>query len=159
MLLEELSSLLAEPPLTGKARRKPKRVTDRVDEALRRVDAAARHADEAADSGDRDARLHEVRKAAKRARYAAEAAVPVAGKRAKRLADRMEEVQELLGEHNDGVTARPVLRELGVLAYLGNENGFTFGLLSGLEHEHAERSKAAYDELRPSLRWKDLRLG
>jgi CHAD domain-containing protein len=158
-LLEELSSLLAEPPLSRRAGRKPTRVAARVDHALGRVDRAVRAADHAAGPDQRDARLHEVRKAAKRARYAAEAARPVFGKDAGRIAVRMEEVQEVLGEHNDGVTSRPVLRELGVLAYLGNENGFTFGLLSGLEHEQAERSRVAYDELRPSLRPKRLRLG
>jgi CHAD domain-containing protein len=157
-LLEELSSLLADPPLTGRARRKPARVADRVDRVLQRFDRALRHADDASGPADRDTRLHEVRKAAKRVRYAAEAARPVGGKDAKRLAARMEEVQELLGEHNDAVTARPVLRELGVLAYLGNENGFTFGLLSGVEHERAERSRKAFDALRPSLRGKHLRL-
>jgi CHAD domain-containing protein len=158
-LLEELSSLLADPPLTSRARRKPARVTGPVDRTLRRFDRALRRADDASDPADRDARLHEVRKAAKRARYAGEAVRPVFGKPAARIATRMEDVQEVLGDHNDGVTARPVLRELGVLAYLGKENGFTFGLLSGLEHEHAWRSLAAFEQMRPSLRPKDLRLG
>jgi len=158
-LLDELSSLLAVPPLTRRASRRPARVAARVDHATDRVVRALRRVDAASAPAERDTRLHEVRKAAKRARYAGEAARPVFGKDAKRLATLMEEVQEVLGEHNDGVTSRPVLRDLGVLAYLGNENGFTFGLLSGLEHEHAERSQAAFAELRPSLRPKRLRLG
>jgi CHAD domain-containing protein len=158
-LLEELASLLDDPPLTGRARRKPARVAGRVDRELRRFDGALRHADDASGPVERDARLHEVRKAAKRARYAGEAVRPVFGKPAARLAARMEDVQEVLGDRNDAVTARPVLRELGVLAYLGNENGFTFGLLSGLAHEHAARSLTTFEGLRPSLRWKDLRLG
>jgi CHAD domain-containing protein len=39
---------------------------------------------------ERDQGLHEVRESAKRARYAAESAVPVSGKPATRLAERME---------------------------------------------------------------------
>jgi CHAD domain-containing protein len=157
-LLDELLSLLADPPLTAKARRRPARVAARVDHATARVEKAVRQLDAATGPSDLDSRLHEVRKAAKRARYAGEAARPVFGADAKRLATRMEQVQEVLGEHNDGVTSRPVLRDLGVLAYLGNENGFTFGLLSGLEHERAETARAAFDDLRPGLRLKRLRL-
>ena len=59
---------------------------------------------------------HEVRKSAKRLRYAAESARPVFRSRAKRLACRAEALQELLGEHQDTVVARGVLRELGVHA-------------------------------------------
>jgi hypothetical protein len=35
----------------------------------------------------------------------------------------------VLGDHQDAVVARPVLRELAVTAQLDNENGFTYGLL------------------------------
>ena len=84
-------------------------------------------------ASDADARLHEVRKAAKRARYAAEAAEPVLGPRARRMARRAEALQELLGEHQDSVTARSLLRQLGVQAHLAGENGYTYGMLCGME--------------------------
>jgi CHAD domain-containing protein len=113
--------------------------------------------DTASTAEARDAHLHEVRKSAKRARYAAESAMPVIGRQAKRLAKRMEAVQELLGEHQDSVTSRGVIRELGVAAHLAGENGFTFGLLHEVEHERAERARAAYPEVlrkasRPKVR-------
>ena len=38
-------------------------------------------------------------------------------------------MQELLGDHQDAVVARPVLREIGIQAHLDGENGFTFGIL------------------------------
>src|SRR5262249_60873575 len=93
----------------------------------RRVTRAARAVDDATSEEDRFRALHEVRKAAKRARYAAEAARPVLGKDARRLARRMEDVQDLLGEVQDAHTARPLLRQLGMVANLSSENGFTFG--------------------------------
>ena len=37
--------------------------------------------------------------------------------------------RELLGDHQDAVVARPVLREIGMAARLDGENGFTYGLL------------------------------
>jgi CHAD domain-containing protein len=100
----------------------------------------------AADATDPDGHraLHELRTAAKRARYAAEAVEPVFGGRAERLAERMEDLQEVLGEHQDSVGARAMLRELGVVAHLSGENGFSFGLL----HEHeATASRTARAEL------------
>ncbi len=57
-----------------------------------------------------DQQLHDVRILAKRARYAADAVVPVAGKPAKRFAKRMAEVQTVLGDHQDTAVAEDWLR-------------------------------------------------
>jgi CHAD domain-containing protein len=54
----------------------------------------------------RDAALHNARKAAKRARYAAEAAIPTGGRNAQRLAGQMRNVQSVLGDHHDTVVGR-----------------------------------------------------
>ena len=80
-----------------------------------------------------------MRKAAKRARYAAEAAEPALGKEARRFAKRMKAVQSALGEQHDAVTARGVAREIGIRAHLAGENAFTFGLLQ----ERADQDAAA----------------
>ncbi|MFI9383687.1 CHAD domain-containing protein [Kutzneria sp. NPDC052558] len=77
--------------------------------------------------------LHDVRKAAKRARYAAEAA----GK--PKLARRMKKLQKTLGVHQDSVVARQELRTMGVQSHLDGDNGFTYGLLYGCELRRAER--------------------
>ena len=77
----------------------------------------------------RDTALHEARKAAKHARYAAEVASPAFGMRARRLAKRVKKVQSVLGDHHDGVVTRATVRELGVQAHLAGENAFTFGVL------------------------------
>jgi len=58
-----------------------------------------------------DERLHRIRIKAKQLRYAAEAATPVMGKAARRTAKAAEDLQTLLGEHHDAVTAESWLRE------------------------------------------------
>jgi CHAD domain-containing protein len=142
-LLDRLDALVDDPPLTETA---PAAATDAVPalvaRAVRRVRRLARETEPV--DADRDHQLHEVRKAAKRARYAAEAAVPVGGQLAKRLAVRMEDLQEVLGEHQDAVTSQAVLRDLGVAAYAAGENGFTFGLLLGHEVAAASEAEARY---------------
>jgi CHAD domain-containing protein len=57
-----------------------------------------------------DQALHRVRILAKRCRYAAEAAAPVVGRRMGRFAAAIEEVQDLLGSHQDAVVAEAWLR-------------------------------------------------
>jgi CHAD domain-containing protein len=157
-LLDALDTLVDDPPLTVRADEPAaERLPVLVRRAVRRVDRAAQAARDASSPEARDLHLHEVRKSAKRARYAAESATPVIGKPAKRLAKRMEAVQELLGEHQDSVTARGVIRELGVAAHLSGENGFTFGLLHEVERGRAATARAAYPEVlrrasRPKVR-------
>ncbi len=58
-----------------------------------------------------DADLHEIRILAKRARYATEAAAPLASKRASALARALAGLQTILGEHQDAVVAEAWLRE------------------------------------------------
>jgi CHAD domain-containing protein len=123
-----------------------------VTEYYRRV-AGHVHAAENRDPGpDRDTEWHEARKAAKRVRYAAEAAAPILGKPARRLIKQVKHIQELLGDHQDAVVARPVLRELAVTAQLDNENGFTYGLLHQQQTDSAQLSEhditAAWRQLR-----------
>jgi CHAD domain-containing protein len=116
-------------------------------------------ADAAGDAAEREHLLHEVRKEAKRTRYAAEAASPVLGKRAKRLAARAESVQEVLGEHQDSVVAREELRRLGAASHGTGVNGFTFGLLHGREQLRGDAAEARLGDVwarafRPkAVRW------
>jgi CHAD domain-containing protein len=144
-LLDELDDLVADPPFTDRARRPAVRELPRhVARSCRRVDRAATSAEQAETPADREVRLHDLRKAAKRARYAAESVVPVFGKPAVRLAARMEKLQEILGEHQDSVVARRVIRELAVAATGAGENGFTFGLLYAREADIAESAQRTY---------------
>jgi CHAD domain-containing protein len=155
-LLDRLELFVDDPP-TDDAGRRPARgvVPDLVAKELKRVRKRHR-AYTNADPDRQDPALHEVRKAAKRLRYAAETARPVFGKRAKRLAARARDVQKVLGEHQDTVVARPVLREIGARAHLTGENGFTFGRLHGLEQGHAAALKRAYPDAMSRLLAKKL---
>jgi CHAD domain-containing protein len=114
---------------------------------LQRRVAAAHEADPDA----RAAALHAVRIAAKRVRYTAEVAADDLGKPAKRLVKTAKKVQTLLGEVQDTVVTRAQCRRLGIAASAAGENGFTFGLLHGLEEARAARAQAKFASLEPDL--------
>ncbi|MCX5397003.1 CYTH and CHAD domain-containing protein [Streptomyces sp. NBC_00102] len=139
-LLGALDALLADPPLLPAAGEDAAGVLARA--ALKdhdRLTARVHHALDLPPGHDRDLAMHEARKAAKRTRYAGEAARPVLGKPAKRLAKRVKAVQSLLGDHQDGVVAREALRALAVHAHGAGESAFTWGLLYGREEAAAAR--------------------
>lgn len=93
----------------------------------------------------RDVALHAVRKTAKRLRYAAETMEPVYGATAAAHAKAVEAVQETLGERQDSVVARSFLREEGARAGVRvGENGYTYGLLAGLEAARGRACEAAF---------------
>jgi len=149
-LAAELDRLLADPPVTAAAAERADKVLPRaIGRAYRRTRRRMHQAQRIAPGAGRDAALHETRKAAKRARYAAEAAQPALGKKTRRFARRMKAVQSALGDHHDAVEARAAAREIGVRAHLAGENAFTFGLLS----ERAAHDAAGY-EARALRAWK-----
>ncbi|MFF9318840.1 CHAD domain-containing protein [Streptomyces sp. NPDC014735] len=137
-LLNRLDALLADPPLRSAASHAPGRALPRaVLKEYGRLAARVGHALELPPGHDRNLALHDARKAAKRARYAAEAAGPALGRPARRFASRMKAVQTLLGDHQDSVVARDALRNLAVQAHAAGEQGFTWGLLHGREEATA----------------------
>ena len=140
-LLADLDAFLDHPPLGPRGQRPARTAAARlVGDDARRLRKAVRTARSAGPDG-RDAALHAVRKKAKRLRYAAELAAPVGGAGADRVRRRAKAVQQALGEHQDSVVAREVLRRLGGTSHLAGENGFTFGLLLGTERLRAERAR------------------
>ena len=126
-LLDDLDALLAGPPLGPLAQRKAAaalaRPVRRTQRRLERALAAVPGAE------DRDTAIHEARKAAKRARYAAEAAVPALGAKALRQATQAKDLQQLLGDHHDSVVARAVLLSLAAQARADGHDTFSYGLL------------------------------
>ncbi len=144
-MLDTLDDLVTDPPLTSRAG-KPARqqLPALIGRAAARVERAALAVADDGTPEARDRGLHEVRKSAKRARYAAETAVAVAGSAAAQLADRMEALQDVLGEHQDSVAARALLLELSVAAQLAGENGFTYGLMYEQEQTSADEVRGAY---------------
>jgi CHAD domain-containing protein len=141
-VLAAVDELLADPPFTRRASREARVVLPReVGGAYRRMAAAMVTAGAVPAGAERDAALHEARKAAKRLRYATEAAVPVVGGHARRLQRRLEAVQDLLGAHQDTAVTRATLRELAVAATAEGGNGFTYGLMHAAEAERARRAQ------------------
>jgi CHAD domain-containing protein len=101
--------------------------------ADRRLDGAVR-------SGDGDM-LHRARKAAKRARYAAELRKPL-DKHAKRMIKHYKHIQTVLGDHQDTVVATATLRQLAIRAgTAAGENGFTYGMLYAREQQIARECR------------------
>ncbi|MFJ8308199.1 MULTISPECIES: CHAD domain-containing protein [unclassified Streptomyces] len=137
-LLDALDALLAAPPLLPDAGRPVgdvllKAVLKDYDRLAGRVHTALG----LAPGHERDLALHEARKAAKRARYAAEAATPALGRPVEKFAKRMKAVQTVLGDHQDSVVARDALRTLAAQAHAAGESAFTWGLLYGQEEAAA----------------------
>ncbi len=156
--LDRLDAFTSAPPFSEEAEQPVRRGVPRLLQAdLKRVRKRHRAVEDAADQHARDLAHHEVRKAAKRLRYAAETARPVFGKRAKRLGKRAKRIQQVLGEHQDTVVARATLRELGVRAHLAGENGFTFGRLHALEQTRAAELETEYPPLLDDLPTRKLR--
>ncbi|ULE33357.1 CYTH and CHAD domain-containing protein [Mycobacterium sp. IDR2000157661] len=130
-LLTTLQRWRTDPPLAGPPTAKA--LTKRAGRAQRKAD---RRLAQAVRAGD-DALLHRARKAAKRARYAAELLTPL-NKRTKATVKRYKRIQRVLGDHQDGVVATGTLRRLALVAGTApGENGFTFGLLYQREQENA----------------------
>jgi CHAD domain-containing protein len=143
-LLATLQRWRTDLPVTGHlpAKALRKRAARAESKADRRLRAAIR-------TGD-DADLHRARKAAKRARYAAELTKPLDhGGKTKRTIKQYKRIQTVLGDHQDSVVAATTLRRLGSLAGASGENGFTFGLLYANEQQAAHRARRTAATLGP----------
>lgn len=98
------------------------------------------------DSDLRNVAFHDVRKAAKRVRYIAEAATLAKAKSADRFEEAAHTIQKILGQHQDSVVAREQLLELaGATGGSGQgESRFTFGRLHALEERRAEEAEKEF---------------
>ena len=138
-LVQLLRGWRAALPLTDAAGEKDKTAVTYADKAKQKADKRLRKAD------DDIEKLHRARRATKRARYAAELVTP-ADSDMKAVAREAEELQELLGEHQDAVVSASFLAKISAA---GNgetaENGFTYGVLMANELHRAA-------EIRRSLR-------
>ncbi|MFL6055472.1 MAG: CHAD domain-containing protein [Actinoallomurus sp.] len=140
-LLDSVDAFLASPPLLGDRAVRPARqeTAKTVAKAWRKM--LRRHARAAGlPAGPaRDAALHRTRKAAKRARYTAEATVPALGSSVKKLARRAERLQELLGAHHDGLVAAERLGEIARRPGTPAVDAFLLGRLAEREERDRER--------------------
>ncbi|HEX6755914.1 MAG TPA: CYTH and CHAD domain-containing protein [Mycobacteriales bacterium] len=168
-LLDDLDALLRAPVTERGAQPAEDVLRTRVRRVLREVDqligAAIRARHRPAGSTaqplpgvpEPDEALHEARKAAKRARYAAEAAGPVSGKPARAVAAAMEQVQELLGGHQDSVVTRSLLRDAALAAHKAGEPTFTYGRLHAAQEHSTTSVDADLTAARKAYRTKKIR--
>jgi CHAD domain-containing protein len=135
-LLDRLDAFVADAPMSPTAERKARK------ELSKHLDRASRKISPRLATGE----IHRARKAAKRLRYAFEAAVPALGESAEKGRKRAKVFTQEGGEYQDSVVTQPLLRTLAMQSHAAGENGFTFGLLYAREEANAER-------IRESLRW------
>jgi CHAD domain-containing protein len=150
-LLDDLHALVADPPFAARAEEPVAPVLDDAlrhsARRLRRRLRAARRAPEA----DRAPALHDVRKAAKRVRYAAETGAGEMSHVTK-LAKAAKKVQTELGEVQDTVITREYSRRFAIAAAAAGESTFTYGRLHALEQARAERATEKFWAIEPTIR-------
>ncbi len=142
-----LDELAADPPWSD---RSEERAKDVLPHLVHRDGKRLRHRVRRGDDP------HEVRKAAKRLRYAYELVEPAWGKRATRPREAAEELTNVLGDRQDGLVAREWLVALASEALRTGDSAFTLGRLHALEEqrevEQLEAALLAWRRL-DSVRW------
>ena len=151
-LIERLQEAARAPALTPAAAAP---AADTLPGLVRKPWRKLADAVDALDDPATDVALHDVRKRAKRVRYAAEAAAPVSGKRARRFAKALANVQDVLGEHHDAVVAEQWLRD--ALDAATPRQTFVIGQLAALERAAADESRSGWPQAWKAASRKRLR--
>ena len=125
----------------------------------KRLATAVDRTEQVLDVETRQHRLHEVRKAAKRTRYAAEPLIPIYGPDAEGFVMAVEEIQESLGDLNDALISLHELQRLALDESARGHDTSTLDLLRTREQEAADASEARFTKAwhqarrRKVLRW------
>jgi CHAD domain-containing protein len=135
-LMQLLRGWRAAPPLTDAASQDGAAAVKAVEKAQRKADKRLRKAD------DDIEQLHRARKAFKRARYAAELVEP-ADTQMKSIARDAQEMQTLLGEHQDAVVAATFLATTSADEDIEAGSAFTYGVLMANELNRAAEIRAS----------------
>lgn len=146
-LVDALVAAAVTPPLLDGAERPAGAV---LPDLLARADARLRKRADAVLAAPSAAGYHAARIAAKRARYAAEAAATVAGKPAERYAKLVAGVQDVLGEEHDAVTTAELLAQLAATP-AGRAVGFTLGVLHAGQTAAATAARARFAKMWPEV--------
>ena len=135
-LMQLLRGWRAAPPLTDAAGDQGATAVKYVEKAKRRADKRLRKADDDSDE------LHRARKAFKRARYAAELVEPI-DSQMKSIARDAEEMQTLLGEHQDATVGAEFLAKMSSDGEIEAGSAFTYGILMANELNRAAEIRAS----------------
>ena len=143
-LRERLDRLVEEPPAGPRADKSASSVfTKALTKEYNRLRGCVRTEFGATAEGKTDA-LHEVRKAAKRLRYAAAGARNVMGDSANGVAKDAKRLQSALGDHRDAVESRESILAEASAARSRGEDTLTYGVLYQAEERHAADALAGY---------------
>jgi CHAD domain-containing protein len=134
-LVQLLRGWRAAPPLTDAAAEDETTATTYAEMAKQKAEKRLRKAEDIEG-------LHRARKAFKRARYAAELAEPADGQM-KSEARKAEEMQTLLGEHQDATVTATFLAKISADREIAAGSGFTYGILLANELNRAANIRAS----------------
>jgi CHAD domain-containing protein len=125
----------SDAPFTAAAAASPDAINPMIKKAKRRAAKRLATAVAARRTGEpSDELFHRARRATKRYRYAVEAAQPLWGSKADKIISERKDLQDLLGNHQDGIVSAGFLRELGArLGVRSGQNGFSYGVLYARE--------------------------
>lgn len=137
-LLDDLVAAAADPALVSPAADPASEV---IPTLVEHPWKALRSAVKEAGDDPPDEQLHQIRILVKRARYAAEAAIPAAGKPATRFAEAAADLQTVLGDHQDACVAEDWLRGFARDSD-STDIAFAAGMLAGMERDAAEESRS-----------------
>lgn len=156
-LIEVMQGVAADPRTTPDADRACREVLPPlVAAAYRRLDKRAQHLHLAPPGSvvhaDADGAWHSARILAKRARYAADACVPVFGAPSQDLARRLADVTRCLGEHQDAAVAAEAAIELGGSPGCPAPAALGLGLLHGVQREAVLAARALFEDIWPDVR-------
>jgi len=140
-LLDTLVAAANQPHLTTEPGREDRPAVEVIAQLVRRPWQRLARNVHALSEDPSDEELHVVRILAKRCRYAAEAATPVAGRPAARLAKAVAGVQTVLGDHQDATIAEAWLRRAAAAT---PDTAIAAGQLIALQRQERTRLRAAW---------------
>ncbi|MEU5760505.1 CHAD domain-containing protein [Nocardia sp. NPDC047648] len=144
-LRDELSGWRTDPPLRHS--RAAASATDVFGEVLRRDLDRVRslvRAEATVDPLHRVELLHDIRKSAKRLRYACEAAEQVIGDEAAERGSRAKKLQTVLGDHRDAVESHQAILHRAAEAAAAGEDAGLYEILAAAEDAAAGRELSRY---------------
>lgn len=148
LLRARVVGLRTDPPLR---RKRARRDADRVFTAAVRADLRRLKdrvdAERAVEDTDRVEALHDIRKAAKRLRYSAEAATDILDGPAEDLARRAKKVQGVLGDHRDAIEALATITARAEIVRGRGDDTTPYELLCAAEVEAARTALDQYPSL------------
>jgi len=146
-VLERVADLPTRAPTDAAAAgRSGDVLPDLAERAVRRAERRLEQLRRAQSAEERRWQVRGAQRAVERARYAELLASDGADTTV------LDEAAAALRDLDAGTQTQVVLRDLAVQAQLAGENGFTFGLLHGLEHRHATEQQRRLRSLRKQLK-------